>query len=347
MNKKIDFTILIADDESLECDAFEFMVSKSPFNAECIKAKNGREAVDLAKLHRPQLIVLDIQMPGMSGLEAAEQIRDFLPASVIVFVTAWSRFDFAQKAIRVKAADYLVKPIDQEMINKLLENYVQKHLNDAKENNTEVLNIYDNELLNKHITILQDSVLNKTLEETINAEQDFLQAVYKLLGKEEKALNTLKKILPAFFYNISTNIQFLSIPQTDNAVSIAEIEHLFASFICNATKAAISDRQDKYKRIFEHIQDYIEKNYASELTTEQICSVFDIHSGYFPQLFHKYCGQQFVKYLTDTRMKHAKEFLLQGETVKECAYKTGFSDTNYFSKVFKKYFNCSPSDYKG
>ena len=116
--------LLVADDEQLECDAVELLVSKCGYDISVIKAHNGREAVEFARINRPCIIFLDIQMPGMNGLDAAEQIRTFLPDTYIVFLTAWGRFEFAQKAIQLKADEYLLKPIDEEKMKALLDRFM-------------------------------------------------------------------------------------------------------------------------------------------------------------------------------------------------------------------------------
>ncbi len=82
-----------------------------------------------------------------------------------------------------------------------------------------------------------------------------------------------------------------------------------------------------------------------QLDTNAICSVFNLHTGYFPQLFKKYCGKTFIEYLTEKRMEHAAKYIKDGLSVKDSAQKSGFADTNYFSKVFHRIYGCSPSEY--
>src|SRR5690554_7690125 len=107
----IVYTLLIADDEPLECAAIELLVKRANLPLRVIKARNGKEAVDLAKRHKPEIVFLDIQMPGMDGIEAGSLIREENSECQIVYLTAWSTFDFAQAAIRIGVAEYLVKPV--------------------------------------------------------------------------------------------------------------------------------------------------------------------------------------------------------------------------------------------
>ncbi|MFA6891283.1 MAG: response regulator [Sphaerochaetaceae bacterium] len=117
----MNYTALIVDDEALERDAIALLISRSgrPFSS--LKATNGQEAVAMIHEHHVDVVFMDIQMPVLSGLEAARQIKAFDQQIIIVFLTAWGTFDFAKEAIRLGAKDYLVKPTSQETINATLD----------------------------------------------------------------------------------------------------------------------------------------------------------------------------------------------------------------------------------
>ncbi|MGB4407391.1 MAG: response regulator [Sphaerochaeta sp.] len=118
------YKLLIADDEHLECDAIELLVNRANLPLQCIKAKNGHEAVELAGLHNPEIAFLDIRMPGLDGIEAAKQIRAMNEECHIVFLTAWSTFELAQQAIRIGASEYLVKPVQRKDVYDLLDKLI-------------------------------------------------------------------------------------------------------------------------------------------------------------------------------------------------------------------------------
>ena len=112
------YQILIAEDETLERKVLCATLQRH-FGELCqiYQAKNGREAVALFLEHRPQVAVLDIEMPGSSGLEAARQIRQSGYPCMILFLTAYDKFSYAREAITLRAMDYLLKPYEaQELI---------------------------------------------------------------------------------------------------------------------------------------------------------------------------------------------------------------------------------------
>lgn len=112
------YQILVAEDESLERKVLCKTLRKH-FGELCAiyEAKNGREAVEQFLLHRPQVAILDIEMPGISGLEAARHIRQSGTPCMILFLTAFDKFEYAREAITLRAMDYLLKPYqEQELI---------------------------------------------------------------------------------------------------------------------------------------------------------------------------------------------------------------------------------------
>jgi DNA-binding LytR/AlgR family response regulator len=114
-------TALIADDEPLLRQSLARMLQATwPELVIVADARNGREAVELFETSRPQVVFLDVQMPGMSGIDAARQIG---ARARIVFVTAFT--DYAVQAFEHGALDYLVKPVEaarlQETVARLKE----------------------------------------------------------------------------------------------------------------------------------------------------------------------------------------------------------------------------------
>ena len=112
------YQILIAEDEPLERRVLSSILQKH-FGELCKihEAKSGTEAVALFLEHRPQVAILDIEMPGGTGLQAARQIRQSGLPCMILFLSAYDNFSYAREAITLRALDYLLKPYEsQELI---------------------------------------------------------------------------------------------------------------------------------------------------------------------------------------------------------------------------------------
>ena len=107
--------LLIADDEKLEREALAEMVARRIEHEVVLElAENGRKAADTAVLWGADLILMDIEMPGMSGLDAARAVLAQRPGCRVIFVTAYSLFQYAHEAVHLGACDYLLKPVDPD-----------------------------------------------------------------------------------------------------------------------------------------------------------------------------------------------------------------------------------------
>jgi len=101
--------VIIADDERLFADAVEAMLSTDGRIVVVARAENGRGALDLALEHEPDVVLMDIAMPVMDGIEAARAIRDEVPATRVVMVTGSAATDDVSRARSAGAAGYVTK----------------------------------------------------------------------------------------------------------------------------------------------------------------------------------------------------------------------------------------------
>ena len=105
--------ILIVDDERYEREQLSQIIGEEfPHEVQTRTAENGRQAVETAALWSPAIVLMDIEMPGIDGIEAAKRILTQLPGCKIIFVTAYSLFNYAYEAVKMGAYDYILKPVD-------------------------------------------------------------------------------------------------------------------------------------------------------------------------------------------------------------------------------------------
>lgn len=102
--------ILIVDDEQVEREGLEAILRNGFLGLTIHKAKNGMKAIQAVHEELPDLILMDIKMPGMNGLEAVEEINSCYPHIKFIMVTAYDMFEFARKALKLGVVDYLLKP---------------------------------------------------------------------------------------------------------------------------------------------------------------------------------------------------------------------------------------------
>ncbi|QAY68258.1 response regulator transcription factor [Paenibacillus protaetiae] len=121
------YRLLIADDEALEREGLELIVNKMmPGQFTMMHAENGRKAIEKAEEFRPHVVLMDIKMPGIHGLDALKEIKAGNPGVKMVLVTAYEQFEYAKQAFSLGVKDYLTKPVRRDEIIHLLARIVQE-----------------------------------------------------------------------------------------------------------------------------------------------------------------------------------------------------------------------------
>ena len=111
---------LIVDDEPLACDELAYLLKSYPEVEIVGQGRNGIEAVNLIKQLEPDLVFLDVQMPGLDGLGVIRRLAEKkIPLPYVIFATAFDQY--AVQAFEVNAVDYLLKPIDKGRLAKAIE----------------------------------------------------------------------------------------------------------------------------------------------------------------------------------------------------------------------------------
>lgn len=120
------YRVVVADDEPIERTVVTKTIKKFFCDQlEVVTAANGREAVEEFFEKECHIALLDIEMPGVNGLEAAEKIRQKDGACSIIFLTAFDEFSYAKRAISVRALDYLLKPSEDAELIAVLEEAIR------------------------------------------------------------------------------------------------------------------------------------------------------------------------------------------------------------------------------
>lgn len=116
------YRLLIADDENIERMVLYKRLKENLGDlCEIFQAENGREVLRIYEEQHIQIMILDIEMPGITGIEAAQKIREKDKDCCIIFLTAFDEFSYARKAVTVRALDYLLKPYDEKELMLVLE----------------------------------------------------------------------------------------------------------------------------------------------------------------------------------------------------------------------------------
>lgn len=110
--------ILLVDDEPIMLKSLEQMVKSSHHTFEIVgTARSGREAIEKVNTHRPDILITDIKMPGINGLEAIRQVKSMLPDIHCIILSAFDYFEYATEAVGLGVDDYLLKPVKEGLFH--------------------------------------------------------------------------------------------------------------------------------------------------------------------------------------------------------------------------------------
>lgn len=158
--------VIVADDEPFIREALKEMIPWDELGYHLAEAlKNGKEVVNAVEKYKPDIVILDIQMPLMTGMEAAQWIHENYPDIVVVLLTAYEDFKYAQQAIVFQVKRYVIKSNLFEDLPKALEEISEelKKDNRSEKNRTEVYAGQKNKL--------NDNKLNKIVCNIISCMQ--------------------------------------------------------------------------------------------------------------------------------------------------------------------------------
>ncbi|MDC3418225.1 response regulator [Aquibacillus salsiterrae] len=181
--------IMIVDDEPVERDGLQIILEHNFSNLEIKQAKNGRIAIELATEFQPDLVFMDIQMPGVTGLEAIEKISADNSRIKFIMVTAFATFDYAHEAMKLGVRDYIVKPSRAkeivEIVGKVLSK-IEEERESLKRNN------FQQEALQKAMSLFETDIVTQLLFDHVHeVHLEELVELLEIKVTEEKFVMSL------------------------------------------------------------------------------------------------------------------------------------------------------------
>lgn len=127
--------LLIVDDEPIIRRGIKSLVDFEALGIETVlEAADGEQAFEIFQEALPDIVLADINMPGMSGLEFAEKVKTLNPITAVAMITGYDYFDYAQQAIKIGVEDYILKPVSRDDVQQLLHKLVKVVQQKASEN---------------------------------------------------------------------------------------------------------------------------------------------------------------------------------------------------------------------
>ncbi len=135
------YRVMLADDEGIVLDSLKMIIEKRfPDQCQIETAKTGRDVIERAESFRPDVAFMDIQMPGINGMDAIREIQKNNPSVVFIVLSAYDKFDYAKEAINLGVLEYLNKPFNADKIAGVLQK-AMKTVNQRKQKRSDDLRI--------------------------------------------------------------------------------------------------------------------------------------------------------------------------------------------------------------
>ncbi len=185
--------VLIVDDEKYVRLGIKSETDWALIGCEDVgEASNGVEALEVAEETRPDLVISDIRMPKMDGIELAEKLIEKYPGTKVVFLTAYNEFEYARQAIRIGVSDYILKPFKDGELEGVIQRLLHLHPNapaGSNELEDELISLKDKEeVTNRYVAAAIEYI------ETNYPDTDFsVSGLAESLGVSEGHISRLFK----------------------------------------------------------------------------------------------------------------------------------------------------------
>ena len=135
------------------------------------------------------------------------------------------------------------------------------------------------------------------------------------------------------------------VSQIENCITVQDLQNYITELV-RTVKADIQEQKKTADHTIEHITEYISTHLTDTLSLEEVAAAVYLTPGYLSEYFKSKIGTNFKDYVLRLRMERAKQLLGRHVNVQEISVRCGYSDVKYFSKVFKKYYGVTPTEFR-
>lgn len=346
-------SLVVIDDEYLVVEGIKAMVDRRKMNYKVVGcAYDGISGLDTIRDKQPDLVITDIRIPGLDGLSLIEAAKEFCPKTLFVVISGYAEFEYARRALCLGVKGYIDKPISIQALQTTLDRLEPEVAPDAEKEQAhkEILQEYEKieaALENSIQSILQADPTS--LHE--NTEKGF-QWIFKIYPEPQDSKREIYKFLCVLSDILleqsgqvkkDASVSFQKIEELQTRQEILDYAREIISGIARFMEA--SQTGSNHRTVLQ-LLDYIDEHYNQNIGLNELADMVQMNPAYLSVLFKKEVGKSYVKYLTDLRMRHAEEFLLQGKKVSDVSCMVGYSNYRYFCDVFKKHRSMTPYEYK-
>ena len=358
------FKILIVDDEYPARQLMRMMIDALPDYSVIGEAEDGQQALELYHSLRPDILLTDIEMPVMNGLELIETIKAEDPGQPVIILSCYESFSYAQRAMRSGVRSYLIKDLTrredmEKCLNETIEHtrlFRPETSNDTTESDTfsklKRISPADSERIASALEQLFGSFFKQDPERC----QSLIRWFYHLNLSgilQYRFLQYINLTLADWIkremedYNLNPSEVF---PDGSAGLSLekcgssSEMYHLICGWMTEWMR--IADERCPVSERTRDILNYIVDHHAEELTLEGVAEHFYIHPVHLSRTIKNETNITFSATVNKIRIERAKLLLaFSSRRISDIACAVGFQSSQGFYNAFKKQTGLSPADY--
>lgn len=335
------FSVIVVDDEMTIRNGISSFINNSCTDFEVLhEFKDGIEAIDFLRDNDVDLVISDIKMVHGSGIDLAKYIYENKPYIKVILLSGYAEFEYAQAAIKYNVTDYITKPTNfTDLKNTLLK--IGASLDSSRKSNIDAF--FDN------LKQLYADILSGSLADAANTFEALLASYSH--GNEhlgQYVSNIFEIIADRLYVNMKIQI---SSEEYDykNIASLSSYEEIF-ELSMRLLENAVNHMPSKEGAapndiVISKLLKFVDDNFAENISLQDAAEVVFFNPSYCSRFFKEQTGENFSDYLLKIRMQHAVKLLKENKKINDISRECGYRSSGYFTRIFKEYYNCTPSEY--
>lgn len=330
----MDNNVLIVDDSILIQKALTKLIGQNRDFRVIAAVSTGEEAIRLCKEQKPDLVFIDVMLPGMDGLEASRKIKKISPDTDICIISAYQSIKLMKKALGLNIKAYLNKPFSPEDIHAILTEYKTKDRIDSE----------------KVLERIDGIIDAKDFHKVYECPKEIAAVIFALTGGNKEMINSIlqsikKHLQNRYMINSYEYARMAELFPVNPELMNDEImiEMWLSKILDFVYRYRFVERYVSAKPVFEYIEEHIKECINMTAVIENC----HISQQYISRLFKEQMKMSALDYIQTRKMMMAKWYIYFGKhSTLDIAVMLGYGDAGYFAKVFKKYEKITPYQYK-
>lgn len=334
------FSVIIVDDELMIRSSISSFINNCDAGFYVAEAfRDGADAINYLKENDVDLVISDIRMIEVSGIDLAQYIYENKPWIHVILLSGYAEFEYAKAAIKYNVKEYITKPTNFDDLKNTLINIRNLLLS---EKNSNVNSFLDN------IMRLYAAILNKDIN---GAKSEMRTLLDSNTRKNEQlgqyAFNIFEIIIDKLYANLNIKLEadfagYASLPKISE---YSEIYDLSTHIIDNIINRLLPKDKKTDNIVVDKLIQFINENFSQNISLQDAAEKVFFNPAYCSRFFKEQTGENFSDYLLKVRMQHAARLLHENKKINDISKECGYQNSGYFTRVFKEYYKCTPSEY--